>query len=73
MNRLVIAATTSGIGKTTVTCGIARALCDMGYDVSCFKVGADYIDIGYHKISTGKLSSNLDEFMLSNNRRNINS
>ena len=66
MNRLVIAATTSGIGKTTVTCGIARALCDMGYDVSCFKVGADYIDIGYHKISTGKLSSNLDEFMLSN-------
>ena len=37
MNRLVIAATTSGIGKTTVTCGIARALCDMGYDVSCFR------------------------------------
>ena len=65
MRRLVIAATNSGIGKTTISCGIARALRDMNYDVSCFKVGADYIDIGYHKISTGNTSSNLDEFMLS--------
>ncbi|EJP23266.1 cobyrinic acid a,c-diamide synthase [Peptostreptococcaceae bacterium AS15] len=65
MRRLVIAATNSGIGKTTISCGIARALSDMNYDVSCFKVGADYIDIGYHRLSTGNTSSNLDEFMLS--------
>lgn len=68
MNSLIIAGISSGVGKTTITCGIMRELKNRGYNVMPFKIGADYIDTTYHKLATGNTSSNLDEFMLEKNK-----
>jgi cobyrinic acid a,c-diamide synthase len=62
---LVIAGTHSGSGKTTVTLGLLAALKNRGLAVAPFKVGPDFIDPGHHQHVTGKLSRNLDGWMLS--------
>lgn len=64
MKRLLFAATTSGTGKTTICCGIMRALKNRNIKVQPYKVGPDYIDIEYHALASGIKSRNLDEFML---------
>ncbi|RLM20325.1 cobyrinic acid a,c-diamide synthase [Brenneria alni] len=60
----VIAGTGSGCGKTTVTLGILRALMQRGLSVQPFKVGPDYLDVGWHRAVCGVASRNLDAFML---------
>jgi cobyrinic acid a,c-diamide synthase len=66
--RLVVAAPASGHGKTTVATGLMAALTRAGHDVSCHKVGPDYIDPGYHALATGKPGRNLDPHMVGEQR-----
>jgi len=60
----VIAGTSSGCGKTTVTLGLLRAFMQRNLCVQPFKIGPDYLDSGWHSAVSGIASRNLDAFML---------
>ncbi len=57
---LVIAAPSSGSGKTFLTLGVLRALKNRGVAVSSAKVGPDYIDPVFHAVAIARPSENLD-------------
>ncbi|WP_330451945.1 MULTISPECIES: cobyrinate a,c-diamide synthase [unclassified Streptomyces] len=61
--RLVVAAPSSGSGKTTVATGLMAAFAARGLAVSGHKVGPDYIDPGFHTLATGRPGRNLDAYM----------
>jgi cobyrinic acid a,c-diamide synthase len=56
----MLAAPSSGSGKTTVATGLVRALKNSGYDVTCLKTGPDYIDTAFLAAAAGKDAGNLD-------------
>ena len=61
----MIAAPTSGSGKTTIARGLMALLTAKGYRVQPFKCGPDYIDTKFHESVCGRPSVNLDTFMAS--------
>lgn len=61
---LVIAATRSGAGKTTVTLALLSALARRGVVVHSAKAGPDYIDPAFHAAATGHASVNLDSWAM---------
>ncbi|HTY51691.1 MAG TPA: cobyrinate a,c-diamide synthase [Methanomicrobiales archaeon] len=62
--RIVIAGTWSGCGKTTVARGLMAAFTAQGLRVQPFKVGPDFIDPSHHTAICGRVSRNLDPFMM---------
>lgn len=62
--RLVIAGSATGVGKTTVTMALARALRACGLRVVVFKCGPDYLDPTYHARATDTECHNLDGWMM---------
>ena len=61
---LIIAAPSSGSGKTTITLGLLRALKRSGIDVRGAKSGPDYIDPRFHEAASGMPCFNLDAWAM---------
>lgn len=59
-NGIIIAAPSSGTGKTVVTLAIVAGLRQAGIAVAAGKVGPDYIDPAFHARATNRACLNLD-------------
>mgnify|MGYP002517268127 CR=1 FL=1 len=66
MSRIMIAATGSGSGKTTIVCGLCQCLKDAGLTVSALKCGPDYIDSMFHSRVLNMKTGNLDSWFCDN-------
>lgn len=64
MSGLLIAAPSSGSGKTTITLGLLRALRRRGVTVAPGKAGPDYIDPAFHTAASGRACLNYDPWAM---------
>jgi cobyrinic acid a,c-diamide synthase len=64
MTGLLIAAPSSGSGKTTVTLGLMRALRNRGVASAPGKAGPDYIDPAFHAAASSKPCLNYDPWAM---------
>lgn len=62
---LMLAATTSGSGKTLLTMGLLAALRKRGFALQPGKTGPDYIDPAFHTAVAGTASLTFDSFAMS--------
>lgn len=62
----ILAGVNSGVGKTTITLGLLRALRQHNA-VQSYKVGPDYIDPAFHFFASGRKCRNLDAHLLEEN------
>ena len=68
MSGLILAAPSSGAGKTTITLGLLRALNDAGHPTRSAKSGPDYIDPQFHAAASGRPCMNLDAWAMTPDR-----
>lgn len=61
---LILAAPSSGSGKTLATLGLLAHLARRGVKVASAKVGPDYIDPAFHAAATGRPCLNLDAWAM---------
>lgn len=61
---IVVAAPSSGSGKTLITLGFLRAFRNAGVRVAAAKVGPDYIDPRFHEAASGRACLNLDPWAM---------
>ncbi|HSB56586.1 MAG TPA: cobyrinate a,c-diamide synthase [Nitrosopumilaceae archaeon] len=62
--RIVLAGTSSGVGKTSITAAIIHGIKKRRYSVQTFKVGPDFIDPTYLSAVSGKPARNLDPWLM---------
>ena len=65
--RILLAGTSSGCGKTTVSCALLQAFYNRKMKIGAFKCGPDYIDPMFHSRIIGAKSANLDLFFFEKN------
>ena len=67
MKAVLIAGASSSSGKTSISCGILRALKNRGLKVCAYKTGPDYIDTEYLRRAGNCEAYNLDTWLMSEN------
>lgn len=61
---LIVAAPSSGSGKTLITLALLRALKNAGLRVASAKIGPDYIDPRFHEAASGQPCVNIDPWAM---------
>jgi cobyrinic acid a,c-diamide synthase len=64
MKAVIVGGTRTGVGKTTVSLALSKALAAAGFAVQSFKAGPGFVDTRMHEAATGQPCYNLDPFLM---------